>query len=199
MPRSREWILVCTGLIASAAAMAQAPAKSDSPPAKEGVAAYLGDQPITTQELDARALKMNMKLAQSMYDARKQALDQVILERVLGPEAATKNVKVDDLIREKVAANVKPVTDAEVNAFFQANAGRYAGKTVEQVGGQIRIQLAQQREKQERDKLIDEVKSKAGVRVTLEPPRADVAIAANDPVQGPASAKVTIVEFSEFE
>ncbi len=185
--------IVCT------MAWAQPPAKPAASDSKEGVAATIGGEVITTKELDAKTLKTNIKLAQTLYDARKAALDQIILERVLGPDAAAKGIKVDQLIRERVAENVKPVTDADVDAFFKANSARMGGKTLEQVAPQIRTQLAGQQEKAARDTLLTQIKEKAGVKITLEPPRVDVVIAANDPVKGPANAKVTIVEYSEFQ
>ena len=47
---------------------------------------------------------------------------------------------------------------------------------------------------------MEELKAKgAGVKVMLDPPRYTVAVAANDPVRGVASAPVTIVEFSDYQ
>jgi acetyl-CoA synthetase len=41
--------------------------------------------------------------------------------------------------------------------------------------------------------------AKAKVQITLDAPRVEVKVAANDPAKGPADAKVTVVEFSEFQ
>lgn len=168
-------------------------------PPKPGVAAMVGGEDITTVELDARALKTNMKLAQSLYDARKQALDQLVMEKLLGPEAKTKGVEVDKLLQQKIAEKVKPVTDGEVEGYFKANSARMGGRTLEQVSGQIKSFLTTQQETVARDGILAELKSKAEVKVLLDAPRVEVALAPNDPVKGPKDAKVTIVEFSEFQ
>lgn len=171
----------------------------DAKPAKDEIAAYVGDAAVTTAELDAKILKTNMKLAQSLYDARRAAVDDVIIDRALGAEAKTKGVAVDQLLKEKIAAKTTPVTDAEVQAYFEANKGKMGGKTMEQVGGQIKQMLAGQKETAARTAILNELKNASKVRIVLDAPRVEFKLAANDPVKGPATAKVTIVEFSEFQ
>jgi hypothetical protein len=185
--------------LGGAAAWAQAPAKPDAPKPDPGVAAYIGGKPVTMQELDAKALKTDMKLAQSLYDARRAALDQVLMERLLGEDAAAQKITVDDLIKKRVAEKAKPVTDADVETYYKANSARMGGKTLEQVSAQIRPFLTSQQETEAKSSLLAELKTKADVKIALDPPRADVVIAANDPVKGPKDAKVTIVEYSEFQ
>jgi len=193
--------LACAGLsvFVGVAAWAQTPAKPDAPKAEPGVAAYIGGKPVTLQELDAKALKTDMKLAQSLYDARRAALDQVLMDRLLGEDAAAQKITVDELILKRVAEKAKPVTDADVEAYFKANSARMGGKTLEQVTAQIRPFLVTQQETEAKNNLLAELKTKAEVKVVLDPPRAIVVLAANDPVQGPKDAKVTIVEFSDFQ
>ena len=201
MSRIKLRVLACAALSAlgGAAAWAQTPAKPDAPKAEPGVAAYIGGKPVTLQELDANALKTNMKLAQSLYDARRAALDQVVMERILGPDAAARNITIDQLIRERIAEKAKPVTDADVEAYYKANSARMGGKPLEQVSTQIRGQLTSQQENEARNNLLTQLKEKADVKIALDPPRAVVVLADNDPAKGPKDAKVTIVEFSEFQ
>jgi len=201
MSRIKMRVVTCAALSAlgGAAAWAQAPAKPDAPKPDPGVAAYIGGKPVTMQELDAKALKTDMKLAQSLYDARRAALDQVLMERLLGDDAAAQKITVDELIKKRVAEKAKPVTDADVEAYYKANSARMGGKTLEQVTAQIRPFLTTQKETDAKNNLLAELKTKAEVKIVLDAPRADVIIAANDPVKGPKDAKVTIVEFSEFQ
>jgi hypothetical protein len=181
------------------AVWAQAPAKPDAPKADPGVAATIGGKPVTIQELDAKAMKTDMKLAQSLYDARRAALDQVLMERLLGEDAAAQKITVDELILKRIAEKVQPVTDADVEAFYKTNSARMGGKTLEQVSPQIRQQLTSQKQNEARSNLLTQLKEKAEVKIALDPPRAVVVLADNDPTKGPKDAKVTIVEFSEFQ
>ena len=201
MSRLRIGLFACAGLsvLACQAVWAQPQAKPDAPAPKAGVAAYVGGEAITVQDLDAKVLKTNMKLAQSLYDARRAALDQVIMERLLGPDATAKGITVDQLIRERIAEKVKPVTDADVEEYYKGNSARMGGKTLEQTSGQIRTFLTSQQENQARESLLAQLKQKAEIRITLDVPRAEVTVAANDPAKGPPDAKVTIVEFSDFQ
>lgn len=200
------WRLGTTALVVAGVGLFLSTAHGEDPVAKAGapdpqadVAAKFGNETISLKEIDEKLLKTNMKLAQDLYNARRAALDQLVMERLLAADAKAKNVTVDQLIKEKVAEKVQPVTDAEVSTYYEANKGRMGGKTLEQVGPQIKQQLASQRQNVARDALIKELKQTAQVKVTLDPPRALVTLAANDPVKGPATAKVTIVEFSEFQ
>src|SRR3989304_6073960 len=87
MSKIKLRIVACAalGVFGGPAAWAQTPPKPDAPKAEPGGAATIGGKPVTIQELDAKALKTDMKLAQSLYDARRAALDQVLMERLLGP------------------------------------------------------------------------------------------------------------------
>ena len=60
--------------------------------------------------------------------------------------------------------------------------------------------LQGQRQGQARAMLVDELRNKtANVRVLLDPPRVEVAVAATDPVRGEPTAPVTLVEFSDYQ
>ena len=187
------------GLLLSAAVGAEPPAKPTDAKATPGVAAFIGTEAITVAEVDERALKKNMKLAQLLYDARKQVLDQIILERLLGAEAASKSMTVDKLLTAKLAERSKPVADADVAAYYEANKARMQGKTIEQVSDQIKGSLGQQRENEAKDGLLAELKAKNAVKVALAVPRVEVPLSGTDPAKGPATAKVTVVEFSDFQ
>ena len=201
MLRIKRWAAVYATLstLICAAAWAGPGDESDTPKAEPGIAAYIGGKAITIADLDAKALGTNMKLAQSLYEARQQALDQIIMERLLAQEAAARGITLDALISERLAEKAKPVTDQDVEAFYNANRSRMRGKTLEEMSGRIRPHLASQRTSEARQSLLDELKQKSDVRITLEPPRVNVVIGANDPMQGPADAKVTIVEYVDFQ
>lgn len=186
-------------MLLSASVWAESEDESDKPKAKAGIAAYIDGKAVTIADLDAKALGTNMKLAQSLYEARQEALNRIIMERLLAEEAAAQGTTLDALISKRVAEKAQPVTDADVEAFYNANRARMRGQTLEAMSGRIRPYLATQRMDEARQSLLDELKQKSDVRITLEPPRADVVITANDPVQGPADAKVTIVEYADFQ
>jgi|GEM_PF-1983105 len=201
MLRINRWVLLHAAfcMLLSTAAWAGSGGDSGTSKADAGIAAYIGGKPITMAELDAKAIGKNMKLAQSLYDARQKALDDIIMERLLADEAAAQGISVDVLIAKRLAESAPPVTDAAVESFYNANKARMGGKPLEAMSARIRQHLATQGQGAARKNLLNELKKKSDVRIALEPPRAEIVLAANDPVQGPADAKVTIVEYVDFQ
>ncbi len=164
-----------------------------------GVAARVGDRTITLAEVDEKAMTANINAYQALYDARRAALDQIISDLLLEREAAEKGVTKEKLLEEALNTESLAVTDAEVESFFNENQGMMGGRTLDQLRGQIHQYLANQKVGEARQAFFDVLKKKAGVKIALDPPRAPVQIAANDPVKGPADARITIVEFSDFQ
>lgn len=167
--------------------------------AQPGVAATVGGKPITMAEVDAQLLASNMKLAQQLYEARQAALDDLIMERLLAAEAEAKGVPLDQFVQQRIDAKIEPVTDEDVKKFYDENVARMRGRTLEQMASAIRSHVEGQRKESARGALLAELKAGTDIRVMLDPPRVEVKLAANDPVKGPADAKVTVVEYSEFQ
>jgi len=165
----------------------------------KGVAAIVNGKAISMADVDAKALGDNMKLAQQIYDARKSALDDLIIEQLMAPEAAKQGKTVKALMAEKLAALETPVTDQDVQNFFDKNKNRMRGRTLDQVKGQIKSYLAKQRGPEAHNKLLAELKKDATIKIVLDTPRATLTVAANEPARGPATAKVTVVEYSDFQ
>jgi hypothetical protein len=201
MARIRRAAPICAALtmLIGTAVRAQPEGDAAKPEAEAGIAAYVGGKAITMADVDAKALGTDMKLAQTLYEARQRALDQIIMEQLLAKEAAAESLTLDALISKRIAEKTTAVTDEEVEAFYNANRSRMRGQTLEAMSGRIREYLASQRSSTARQSLLDELKEKSDVRITLEPPRVTVVIAANDPAWGPSSAKVTIVEYVDFQ
>lgn len=205
MPKLRITLSACAlaGVLVCATACAEtgAPesAKSGGSDSGSEVAARLGDQVITLEEVDAKAMANSVQAFQALYDARRQALDQIVAERLLAQEAASRGISEDELVDLEVNQKVKAVTDNDVETFFNQNQARMQGQTLEQIGPQIRQYLSSQSVSAARQTFFDGLKKKTALTVSLDPPRVPVTIAAHDPSMGPADAEVTIVEFSDFQ
>ena len=178
---------------------AEAPRKSEGQASGGEVAARVGETTITLKEVDARAMAGNAAAYQALYDARHTAVQELIAQKLLAQEAESRGVTVSELTTLEVTQNVRPITDGDVENYYNANKARLRGQTLEQVGSQIRRFLESQSAGRAQQEYMDQLKAKAKVRVMLEPPRTEVKIAANDPSIGPDSAAVTIVEFSDFQ
>jgi protein-disulfide isomerase len=195
-------------LLFAAAAMllacSSAPAQQPGPPSPGDVAARIGSRAVTIRELDekwkATDPAQNAEVAQMIYDGRRAALDALIAESLLAEASKASGLSADAYLEAVVAKRMKPVTDPEVAAFFQANAGQMQGRPLEAMAPAITRYLTDQRQAQGRDAVINELKAKGpAIRVSLESPRATIAIDAANPTLGSSTAKVTLVEFSDYQ
>jgi hypothetical protein len=196
---ARVSICVLASVLIWGAACAEAPQGKSGEASGAEIAARVGDRTITVQEVDEKAMAANVKAYQALYDARRSALEQIISDLLLEEEAAAKGISKDELVDQAITQKVEVVTDSDIEAFYNQNRSGLGGRTLDQMKEQIRQFLASQRVSQVRQEFFDQLKKKAEVRVSIEPPRAPVTVAANDPSLGPADAPVTIVEFSDFQ
>jgi hypothetical protein len=165
----------------------------------DSVVATIGGRAITLSEVDERARATNMSVFQELYNARRDALGELVATMLLSEEAASRGLPEDELIAEEVTARIVPVTDADVQAFYEENRGRLGGQTIEQIGAQIREYMVGRNEAQARQAFIDGLRADADVSIRLEPPRVSVTVARNERIKGPADAEITIVEYSDFQ
>src|SRR5687767_7682735 len=82
-----------------------APAGAGSPSAPAGAeqpVAHVDGRAITRGELDARAAGGLQRLAQEEYELRRQALEEIVAERLLDAEATRRGVSRDALLQAEV-------------------------------------------------------------------------------------------------
>jgi protein-disulfide isomerase len=161
------------------------------------VLAVVNGTPITEADVrhaNADQFKaLDREYQQNLHQLIENSLDQAVQDRMLDAEAAARKVSKDQLLAE-----IKPaaVTDADVDAFYEQNKAQIP-RPKEQVAGQIKTYLEQQGQQKARTEYFKTLKAKYKVDMKLEPVRVEVA--ATGPAHGPASAPVTIVEFSDFQ
>lgn len=168
------------------------------------VAARVGDRTITVAELDDAWRKADAagqaQAAHALYEGRRQALDRLVADMLIEDAARAKGVPPAEFAREEIARRAKPVTEAEIEAFYQQNASRMQGRSLPEMREMIRGFLRQQREAAARSELVSELrKSGPAVRVALDPPRQKVDVLPDDPSRGNASASVVLVEYSDYQ
>jgi protein-disulfide isomerase len=150
-------------------------------------------------EVDEKAAGRLQRLRDEEYEARKEALDQIIADRLLDQEAARRGVTRDALIKAEVDEKAGAPTEVDVQQVYDRARARLGTVTLDQVRPQIIASLLEQR-RAERDRAFrDQLRDKAGVTVRLQQPRTAVAVPADAPAMGPANATVTVVEFLDYQ
>ena len=187
---------------------AQSPSPAPAPSAAAGgtdqVVAEVGGRQITMAEVDAKWQEFDAaeraRLTQLLYQNRRNMLDLVVGDALISDAAKAANMSVEAYTEREVGRRVKPPTEADIRRFYEENKERAQGRSFDDLRKPIEDFLASQRTAQARAQLVDELRTKAGnVRVLLEPPRVEVAIASTDPTFGPDAAPVTIVEYSDYQ
>ena len=133
----------------------------------ESVVARIGDREITMSELDQKVLATNVKIFQDLYDARRAALGDLVADALLAREAEKRSITVDELVEQEITSDVTPVTDEDIEAFYEQNSVRLRGQTLEQVGPQIREFMESRNEGIVRQSYIDGLRDQASVHVAL--------------------------------
>jgi protein-disulfide isomerase len=162
------------------------------------VVATIGGQPVSWSEVFESAAPDIVQAEEALYEARRQAVDGLIMQKLVDAEAAKTGQTADQYVRAEVSSKAPPVTDDEIKQFYLENQDQMQGGTLDQMKGQIGQYLEQQHASDVIRALVDRLKAENNVQVTLPRYRLDVS-AANSPRLGPATAPVQIVEFSDFQ
>ncbi len=139
--------------------------------------------------------------AKSEFNAvQKQALDDFLLDHLLGLEASKKGKEKDAYVKSVVDEKIKKVSDADVKKFYDDYSKQAGGKlpALEQVKGQIQNKLSQDNLVQRKQQVLAGLKSTYKVAYVESTVRLDVQTGDN-PLKGSAQAPITVVEFSDFE
>ena len=158
---------------------------------------------ITLGQVDELAMQQpvgnfgSVKLSQAIYEARRQALDELVANLLLDGEAKTRGIDRAALIEQEVTKAVAQPTDPDAALWYQHNRERLRGATFEQSRSAIKTFLVNDRTQAARQAYLDQLKTKTTVTLLLEPPRQTIKAAG--PSQGPPSAPIEMVEFSDFQ
>jgi protein-disulfide isomerase len=203
LPRSVVSLLVLGSLALSCSQRSKststAPAcPSDDP--NQVIATYDGKN-VTLKDIDEVAGKEMRDLEKQKFQLRAQAAEQVALNSVMKVEAAKVQKTEDEWFKELVEGKVPNPGDDEIAKVFEENKARMPpGSTLESMRGQIVAFLTQDKKREVVRGVQDEMKKKVNFQLKIAaPPEPRIAVEAKGPARGPADAKVTIVEFSDFQ
>ncbi len=136
-----------------------------------------------------------------LYDGRRTALDDIIAEMLLdaGGQGGQRDGGCLRGSRDRQAPQADQRPGGRRRSTRRMSARCRAARSKRWRRSSANYLQEQQRATARRELIADLRKSGPAVRVMFEAPRANIAVDANDPSLGPASAPVTIVEFSDFQ
>ena len=189
-------------LLAAACRRSPAPQATASPTpgsSASEVVARVDGVAIRGAELDERVAKRLMRLRQDEYEIRRQALEEMIGERLLEKEAGARGISKEDLLRDEVDNQVQKPDPKLVEQLYEQNKARFGGQRKDEALADLRKALWDRVRSERRAAFQATLRQKARVEVALTAPRMDLAIPASAPTLGPNGAPVTIVEFTDYQ
>ena len=167
----------------------------------ETVVAAIGDAPIKMKEVDEAVAAQLRELADQAYDIRRQGLEQLINQRLVQKAAFAQGMSEEQFLQEAVEKKAKEPAPEEVKKFFEQNSAQLPpGAKFDDFKERIGAFLKRQQQSERAKEVFSELRKDAQVTISLKPPpKPRIEIAPTGPTRGPADAKVTIVEFSDFE
>jgi protein-disulfide isomerase len=194
--RYRAW---CERMEKRVSVRYEAAADGASAPPDAAVASVAGES-VHAADVLPRYGPLRAALLRDVFDRQHLALDAAVHKRLLDTEAARRGVSPEELARAEVQEKVVPVSDSDVAAEFEKYRDMFDGGLAENAA-EIREYLEERRRTEAVKRFDASVAEAPGVRATLAEPPRFVASVADDrsPSRGPADARVTLVEFGDFE
>lgn len=168
------------------------------------VVGSVGGQPITLGELEDHWREIDLaghdRTREQLYESLRAVLDDLIGDRLIALEAKKRGMTVADLLERELPRRAPEVTEAGIRQFYDQNRDRFSGRSFDEMKPAITNYLAQQRPVLARRSFIDDLKKASpDIAIVLDPPRRSIPVGPSDPVTGPPSAPVEIVEYSDFQ
>ena len=176
-------LLVCATLFAGACR------------AQEKPVATMDGAPIYERDLDVKSQLAQVE--QQAYQVRLRALESLIERRLLEKAAAKEKLTVEEFLKREVDDKGPEPSPQEVEGFYWAQKDRLT-QPLEAVRAQLARNLKSIKAADARQRLLRSLRESSKVAILLEPPRTNVEVG-SAPRRGPASAPVTIVEFSDYQ
>lgn len=167
---------------------------------KPGVVAKINGEEITEDQLVGDAQLEMMQLKKQEYDLKMNQLNKLVMMKLLGDEAKKEKVaNVEEYISKKILKGEIKISDTEYKKFVK-------DKNIPEsnINDQVKERIYAYMKDQKKDEMIQAYLGKltksSPVEVYFKKPKSNIQVEVGQaPTEGGDGAKVTIVEFSDFQ
>lgn len=159
------------------------------------VVAEVGGQKITMGDLEQEESAKLLTAHYQYYQAQSKALDDLIAKTLLEQKAKSEGLTSDQLIDRDIKSKVQDPTEDQMKVYYE---GLETDQPYDQVRQKILDKIRELRTKKVMAEYVKDLRDKTTINVELAPPQAKVEVA-NSLSYGPKTAKVTLVEFADYE
>ena len=160
----------------------------------------LGGKSYTEKDLTPAQQQQMFEISMQSYEQTRAAVDNMIFDIHVTEEAKKQNKPRDEI--EKKLLDVKEPSDKAVKTWFEANKTRIPPNyQFDQIKGEIVKIVKQEEMKKKRDDLIEKIKKDKKFTLSLPKPESPIVTVNADgfPSKGKDGAKVTLLEFADFQ
>ena len=163
--------------------------------------AKIGSTTITMAELEEHVAPQLHEIEEQAFAAKKAGLEQMINQKLVQSAAFKKGMTEDQFLKDMVDSKITPTSDAAAEEFFKKNSAQLpAGAKFKDFQKRIVDFMGRQEQNDRAKEVFETLRKESNVQVLLaEPPKPRIEVEATGPSLGPKNAKITIVEFSDFE
>jgi protein-disulfide isomerase len=169
------------------------------PAPKEGLAAKVGELEVTNAELQDGIESELFEAESKVFEIKFNRLKSMLLQKFMDKDPRKKGISNDEFLQKYIAKEVM-ISEKEIDAFIK-DQNIPAEHINPQVREKIKNYLEMERKKEAVEKWIAEQTKKSPVEVYISKPRRPTfpVEVGNAPFAGAKDAKVTIVEYSDFQ
>jgi len=152
-------------------------------------------------DIDTQLAQLEMEYLQNRYRAQLQAAEGSGIRAIVEAEAAAQGKTDEELITAEIDAKIAKPTEAEIEEFYPVVKRQLRGAPFDQAKGQVEAMLLERRRGELLQTYINDLRTKYTLEIDVpypDLPRINMS-ADNDPAIGPDDAKITIIEFGDFE
>lgn len=159
------------------------------------VVATVDGKPITKSEFDRARPSAMFQATNAYYDAERKAIDEYLDDYLLEHQARKENLSVEDLLKKHVDNLVgKDPDDAALAVYYE---GIDINEPLAAVKDKILEHIRTRRLTRLKTAYMKSLRDQAKISIEVQAPRVEVSLK-DTPVRG-AGAKVTLVEFADYE
>ena len=165
------------------------------------VHATINGEKITEKEVKEKGGKWLEQIEESLFDAKRDVLENIVHQKMLNLEAKKRNITVSELLKKEIYEKVVPPTPEEIEAFYEQHKEQFGKEEKEKILPFLAQQLRSQRGQVLQEDLIASLEEKYDIKILFTKPierLPDVSVD-DDPSLGPKDAPVTIVEFTDYQ
>ena len=164
------------------------------------VLAAVDGQPIRIEIINERMKAYIYRMETQIYSAKSGAVNRRVNDLLLIAEANRRHVGSEEIVRTEITEKMKPITDAEIARFYEENKQRI-NEDLASARAEIANYLEQQQQEKLNTALAEKLRAGARFQIFLKEPVPPIfnVTSGKGPARGDATAKVNIIEFTDFQ